>query len=40
MTTTINEEKIITLVDGTTVNIRPLKILLLLDFLKKFEEIS
>jgi inhibitor of KinA sporulation pathway (predicted exonuclease) len=40
MTTTVNEEKTITLIDGTTVTLRPLKISLLLDFMKKFDEIS
>jgi hypothetical protein len=40
MTTTINEEKNITLIDGTTVNIRPLKISLLREFMKKFDEIA
>jgi inhibitor of KinA sporulation pathway (predicted exonuclease) len=40
MTTTVNEEKTITLIDGTTVNVRPLKISLLRDFMKKFDAIS
>ena len=40
MTTTINEEKTITLIDGTTINVRPLKISLLRDFMKKFDAIS
>jgi inhibitor of KinA sporulation pathway (predicted exonuclease) len=40
MATTINEEKTIELFDGTTINIRPLKISLLRDFMKKFEQIQ
>lgn len=40
MTTTVNEEKTITLIDGTTINVRPLKISLLRDFMKKFDAIS
>ncbi len=40
MATTINEEKTIELFDGTKINIRPLKISLLRDFMKKFEEIQ
>jgi inhibitor of KinA sporulation pathway (predicted exonuclease) len=38
--TTINEEKKITLIDGTEITVRPLKISLLRDFMKKFDEIS
>jgi hypothetical protein len=40
MATTINEEKTITLVDGTKISARPLKISLLRQFLKKFDEIA
>lgn len=40
MATTINEEKVIELFDGTKINIRPLKISLLRDFMKKFEQIQ
>jgi len=40
MSTTINEEKKITLIDGTEISVRPLKISLLRDFMKKFDEIS
>jgi inhibitor of KinA sporulation pathway (predicted exonuclease) len=40
MATTINEEKTIKLFDGTDVTIRPLKISLLRDFMKKFEQIQ
>ena len=40
MTTTINEEKAVTLLDGTEVSIRPLRISLLKPFMKKFEGIS
>lgn len=40
MTTTINEAKEITLLDGTILNIRPLKLSLLRDFMKKFEVIA
>lgn len=40
MATTINEEKKIELFDGTSITIRPLKISLLRDFMKKFEKIS
>jgi inhibitor of KinA sporulation pathway (predicted exonuclease) len=40
MTTTVNEEKKITLIDGTEITIRPLKISLLRDFMKKFDAIS
>ena len=37
---TVNEEKQIVLVDGTKINIRPLKISLLRAFMKKFEGIQ
>ncbi len=40
MSTTINEENKIVLIDGTEVSVRPLKISLLRDFMKKFDEIS
>jgi inhibitor of KinA sporulation pathway (predicted exonuclease) len=40
MATTVNEEKEIVLVDGTKINIRPLKISLLKPFMKKFEGIA
>jgi uncharacterized protein YaaN involved in tellurite resistance len=40
MTTIINEPKTITLLDGTTFEIRPLKISLLRQFMKKFDAIA
>ena len=40
MATTINEPKEITLPDGTVINVRPLKISLLRDFMKKFTSIE
>ena len=40
MATTVNEEKTISLVDGTKIKVRPLKISLLRSFMKKFEGIS
>lgn len=40
MATTINEEKTVKLLDGTEITLRPLKISLLRDFMKKFEAIS
>ena len=40
MATTVNEQKEIVLVDGTKINIRPLKISLLKPFMKKFEGIA
>lgn len=40
MTTTINEAKEITLFDGSTIKVRPLKVSLLRDFMKKFEELG
>lgn len=40
MPTTINEEKTITLLDGSTINARPLKISLLREFMNTFEKIA
>jgi inhibitor of KinA sporulation pathway (predicted exonuclease) len=40
MATTVNEEKELTLIDGTKIKVRPLKISLLRPFMKKFEGIS
>jgi inhibitor of KinA sporulation pathway (predicted exonuclease) len=40
MTTTVNEENTITLIDGTTIKVRPLKISLLRPFMKKFDGIQ
>lgn len=40
MATTINEQKTIELMDGTTFQARPLKISLLRDFMKTFEKVS
>lgn len=40
MATTINESKQITLLDGTVISARPLKISLLRKFMNKFQEIS
>lgn len=40
MATTINEEKTITLIDGTEISVRPLKISLLRPFMDKFETIA
>ena len=40
MATNVNEEKEIVLIDGTKINIRPLKISLLKPFMKKFESIA
>lgn len=40
MTTTVNEAKTIKLFDGTELSIRPLKVSLLRDFMKKFEELG
>jgi len=40
MATTINEPKQIVLIDGTVVDVRPLKISLLRSFMKKFEKIA
>jgi hypothetical protein len=40
MTTTVNEPKVITLLDGTTFEARPLKISLLRSFTKTFDQIA
>jgi hypothetical protein len=40
MATTVNEEKKVTLIDGTVLTVRPLKISLLRPFMKKFEGIA
>jgi hypothetical protein len=40
MSTNINEEQTIALMDGTTISIRPLKISLLRPFMKKFEALT
>jgi inhibitor of KinA sporulation pathway (predicted exonuclease) len=40
LATIINEPKEIELLDGTTISARPLKISLLKEFMKKFDEIS
>lgn len=40
MATTINEDKTVTLIDGTKVSVRPLKISLLRPFMAKFEGIA
>jgi hypothetical protein len=40
MATTVNEEKILTLIDGTKLTVRPLRISLLREFMKKFENIA
>lgn len=40
MATTINEAKTIALLDGTEIEIRPLKISLLREFMKSFEQIA
>lgn len=40
MATTVNEAKTITLLDGTSISIRPLKISLLRPFMEKFEKIA
>jgi hypothetical protein len=40
MAITLNEQKEITLIDGTKIAVRPLKISLLREFLKKFDEVS
>jgi hypothetical protein len=40
MSTTVNEEKKLSLIDGTEISVRPLKISLLREFMKKFDEIS
>ena len=40
MATTVHEEKNVTLIDGTTIKVRPLKISLLRPFMKKFEGVA
>jgi hypothetical protein len=40
MTTSVNEDKKITLIDGTEISVRPLRISLLKPFMKKFDEIQ
>jgi inhibitor of KinA sporulation pathway (predicted exonuclease) len=40
MATTVNEEKELSLIDGTKIKVRPLKISLLRPFMKKFEGIA
>lgn len=40
MATTVNETKTVKLIDGTELQLRPLKISLLRDFLKKFEGVA
>jgi hypothetical protein len=40
MATTVNEKKVLTLIDGTQLEVRPLKISLLREFMKKFEQIA
>ena len=40
MTTTTYEESTLTLIDGTKVTVRPLKISLLRPFMKKFEQVA
>lgn len=40
MTTVVNEEKTISLVDGTAIKVRPLKISLLRKFMKSFDGIA
>lgn len=40
MATTVNETTKIKLIDGTSIEVRPLKISLLRDFMKKFEGIA
>ena len=40
MATTVHEEKEITLIDGTKIKVRPLKISLLRQFMKKFEGLA
>jgi hypothetical protein len=37
---TINNEQKVTMIDGTVIEVRPLKIALLRDFMKKFEGIA
>ena len=40
MSITINEEQTLSLLDGTTFNVKPLKISLLREFMKKFDGIA
>lgn len=40
MSTTVNEEKTLTLVDGTVISVRPLRISLLREFMSKFEGVA
>jgi hypothetical protein len=40
MATTVNEEKVLKLMDGTELKVRPLKISLLREFMQKFEGIA
>jgi hypothetical protein len=40
MATTVHEERTLTLIDGTEISVRPLKISLLRPFLKKFDGIA
>lgn len=40
MSTTVNEQKTVELLDGTVLNVRPLKISLLRPFMTKFEGIA
>jgi inhibitor of KinA sporulation pathway (predicted exonuclease) len=40
MSTTVNEATTVELLDGTSITVRPLKISLLREFMKKFDEIS
>jgi hypothetical protein len=40
MSTTVHEESKVTLLDGTEISLRPLKISLLRPFLKKFEKVA
>jgi hypothetical protein len=40
MSITVNEEQTLSLLDGTTFNVKPLKISLLREFMKKFDGIA
>lgn len=40
MAVTVNDEKVVKLIDGTEISVRPLKISLLRSFMKKFAEIA
>lgn len=40
MATTVNEDVTVKLIDGTEITVRPLKISLLKNFMKKFQEIA